>query len=70
MLFDRYYQAPRSRAKKTGLGLGLYIVDGLVKAHGGRIWVESQVGAGTTFFLWFPAEPTVPAGEAGSKPGA
>lgn len=65
MLFDRYYQASHSRAKKTGLGLGLYIVNGLVEAHGGRIWVESQVGEGTTFFLWFPAEPTPPADSAG-----
>lgn len=71
MLFDRYYQASRSRAKKTGLGLGLYIVRGLVEAHGGRIWVESQVGEGTTFLLWLPAEPTRPAegaGQAASPP--
>jgi signal transduction histidine kinase len=53
-LFDRFYQAKRARAKKTGLGLGLYIVKGLVEAHGGRISVESQLGRGSTFGVWFP----------------
>ena len=56
MLFDRYYQARRSRERRSGLGLGLYIVKGLVDAHGGRVWVESHVGEGTTFYVWFPAE--------------
>ena len=56
MLFDRYYPARRSRERRSGLGLGLYIVKGLVDAHGGRVWVESHVGEGTTFYVWFPAE--------------
>ncbi len=53
-LFDRFYQAKRARAKKVGLGLGLYIVKGLVEAHGGRIWVRSVVGEGSTFYVWLP----------------
>src|SRR5262249_29690365 len=48
-LFDRFYQAKRSRKTKTGLGLGLYITKGLVEAHGGRIWVESTPGRGSAF---------------------
>jgi signal transduction histidine kinase len=54
-LFDRFYQAKRARKMKSGLGLGLYIVKGLVEAHGGRIAVESEVGRGSTFTIWLPA---------------
>jgi signal transduction histidine kinase len=54
-LFDRFYQAKRARAQKSGLGLGLYIVKGLVEAHAGRISVASERGRGSTFSVWFPA---------------
>jgi len=37
-----------------GTGLGLSIIKGIVQAHGGRIWLESAEGVGTTFFLAFP----------------
>jgi len=47
-LFERFYRAPRAGGR-SGLGLGLYIVHGLVVAHGGRIWVESEPGRATTF---------------------
>ncbi|MDZ7844962.1 MAG: ATP-binding protein [Anaerolineales bacterium] len=40
-----------------GTGLGLYIVSGIVEAHGGKITVESKVGEGTTFHLTFPEQP-------------
>lgn len=51
-LFDRFWQARRS--DRRGLGLGLAIAKGLVEAHGGRIWVESQLGSGTTFHFTMP----------------
>ncbi len=53
-LFQRYARAQVSRGDREGLGLGLYITRQLVQAHGGRIWVESQVGVGSTFSFSLP----------------
>ncbi len=54
-LFERYYRARQAReVRQTGLGLGLYVAKGLVEAHGGRIWVESEVGQGSTFAFSLP----------------
>lgn len=52
-VFDRYWQAPKSRSRES-FGLGLYIAKGIVDAHGGRIWVDSEVGVGTTFAFTVP----------------
>jgi len=53
-VFERYYTRKRG-ASKSGSGIGLSIARGIVEAHGGRIWVESTVGVGTTFFVALPA---------------
>jgi len=45
---------PFFTTKKTGTGLGLMIVQRIVRAHGGRIELESHVGRGTTFRIWLP----------------
>lgn len=52
-VFDRYWQAKRS--DRRGIGLGLPIAKGLVEAQGGKLWVESEPGRGTTFFFTLPA---------------
>jgi signal transduction histidine kinase len=52
-LFDRFWQA--NRTDRRGVGLGLPITKGIVDAHGGRLWVESQPGAGSHFFVALPA---------------
>jgi signal transduction histidine kinase len=51
-VFDRFWQA--TRAGRQGAGLGLAITKGIVEAHGGRIWVESTAGSGSTFFFAIP----------------
>jgi signal transduction histidine kinase len=54
-IFERFYRAEKSRNRGTGgAGLGLAIARGIVRAHGGEIRVESEVGKGTQFTLQFP----------------
>ncbi|MEP7050140.1 MAG: hybrid sensor histidine kinase/response regulator [Pseudomonadota bacterium] len=52
-IFDRFWQA--TQKERRGVGLGLSICKTIVEAHGGRIWAESSVGAGTTLFFTVPA---------------
>jgi signal transduction histidine kinase/GAF domain-containing protein len=54
-IFQRFFRAT-SGQKKSGVGLGLYVSKGIVEAHGGKIWFESQEGSGTTFHVQLPAE--------------
>jgi len=62
-LFEKFWQ--RRHADRRGVGLGLAIARGIVEAHGGRIWAESSVGTGSTFFFSLPAvaEPSSVAGK-------
>jgi PAS domain S-box-containing protein len=55
-IFEKFYRVDNPLSMKAGgTGMGLAIVKSLVEAHGGRIWVESEVGAGSTFSFTIPA---------------
>jgi two-component system phosphate regulon sensor histidine kinase PhoR len=54
-IFERFYRVDKGRSQELGgTGLGLSIVKHLVQAHGGRVWAESQLGEGSTFYLTLP----------------
>ena len=53
-IFKRFYQIEENRGTQTGLGLGLSMVEQIVRLHGGTIEVKSKLGAGTTFTVRLP----------------
>jgi signal transduction histidine kinase/HAMP domain-containing protein len=54
-LFERFYRVDGTARATPGVGLGLFICKRIVEAHGGRIWVSSVPGAGSTFSFTLPA---------------
>jgi signal transduction histidine kinase len=56
-LFDRFYQVNnKNRKTHRGAGLGLCVVDMLVRAHGGKVWANSQLGEGTQIYYTLALE--------------
>ncbi len=53
-LFDKFFRGTNVPDDSPGTGLGLSIVRSIVESHNGRVWVESQVGKGTTFTVVLP----------------
>jgi signal transduction histidine kinase len=54
-LFDRFYRVDSKQMTNiSGFGIGLYLCDEIIRGHGGEIWVESELGLGSTFYFSLP----------------
>ena len=57
-IFDRFYRVRNTASRQySGIGMGLYIAKAIVEAHGGRIWLSSHQGMGSTFYFTLPRVP-------------
>jgi PAS domain S-box-containing protein len=55
-VFERFYRSGKLDCAMSGLGIGLYLVKEIVTCHGGRVWVESIEGVGSTFYVQLPLD--------------
>jgi signal transduction histidine kinase len=66
-VFDDFFRLPQNEAQTEGMGLGLAIARRLVSAMGGKIWVESELGAGAKFSFIVPLKPVASAPSKGKN---
>jgi signal transduction histidine kinase len=66
-IFSKFHRSDSSPRGQSGAGLGLFIARGLVRAMGGRIWVDSAEGGGSSFAFELPLAESVPASDEGSE---
>ena len=66
-IFSKFHRSDSSPRGQSGAGLGLFIARGLVRAMGGRIWVDSAEGGGSSFAFELPLAEAVPASDEGSE---
>jgi PAS domain S-box-containing protein len=55
-IFDRFYRVGEVQQRFPGMGIGLYVCDQIIKNHGGSLWVDSEIGKGSTFSFTLPLE--------------
>ena len=55
-IFSLYYRTNNGKTKAKGMGVGLFISKEIVEAHSGKIWVESEPGKGSIFFVSIPLD--------------
>jgi signal transduction histidine kinase len=53
-LFQRFFRAPNTQGRISGMGLGLYITREILQRHGGYVWLESEEGEGSLFGIALP----------------
>lgn len=58
-IFDRFYQSGRQELETGGTGIGLSMVKELAQLMGGKVWAESKLGEGSTFYYRFPEKPAI-----------
>jgi len=58
-IFEKFYRGDKSRQADGGTGLGLNISKSLVELHGGKIWAESEMGRGTSFYFILPTPQSI-----------
>ena len=69
-VFEKFYQGAKSSADRSGSGLGLAISKEIVMQHKGEIWLDSELGLGSSFYFTLPARPPTRTGEMRSSAGA
>ena len=55
-VFEQFYRVNGGKSSFPGMGIGLYICSAIITRQGGKIWVESTINRGSTFYIWLPLD--------------